>query len=100
MGDPGLPAVFRFPDRYVPGWDGVAFRDAFSLFWVVLLELCGSVGAQALLSVQIAMSKRKEAQENGSRGGRTTARRRFIEDLRKVKNETRADLSEDKDNGN
>lgn len=100
VGDPGLPAVFRFPDRYVPGWDGVAFRDAFSLFWVVLLELCGSVGAQALLSVQIAMSKRKEAQENGSRGGRTTARRRFIEDLRKVKNETRADLTEDKDNGN
>jgi len=100
VGDPGLPAVFRFPDRYVPGWDGVAFRDAFSLFWVILLELCGSVGAQALLSVQIAMSKRKEAQENGSRGGRTTARRRFIEDLRKVKNETRADLTEDKDNGN
>jgi len=58
------------------------------------------VGAQALLSVQIAMSKRKEAQENGSKGGRTTARRRFIEDLRKVKNETRADLSEDKNNGN
>lgn len=100
VGDPGLPAVFRFPDRYVPGWDGIAFRDAFSLFWVVLLELCGSVGAQALLSVQIAMSKRREAQENGSRGGRTTARRRFIEDLRKVKNETRADLSEDKNNGN
>ena len=100
VGDPGLPAVFRFPDRYVAGWDGIAFRDAFSLFWVILLELCGSVGAQALLSVQIAMSKRKEAQENGSRGGRTTARRRFIEDLRKVKNETRADLSEDKDNGN
>ena len=100
VGDPGLPAVFRFPDRYVPGWDGIAFRDAFSLFWVILLELCGSVGAQALLSVQIAMSKRKEAQENGSRGGRTTARRRFIEDLRKVKNETKADLSEDKNNGN
>jgi len=100
VGDPGLPAVFRFPDRYVPGWDGVAFRDAFSLFWVILLELCGSVGAQALLSVQIAMSKRKEAQENGSRGGRTTARRRFIEDLRKVKSETKADLTEDKDDGN
>ena len=100
VGDPGLPAVFRFPDRYVPGWDGIAFRDAFSLFWVILLELCGSVGAQALLSVQIAMSKRKEAQENGSRGGRTTARRRFIEDLRKVKSETKADLSEDKNNGN
>ena len=100
VGDPGLPAVFRFPDRYVPGWDGIAFRDAFSLFWVILLELCGSVGAQALLSVQIAMSKRKEAQENGSKGGRTTARRRFIEDLRKVKSETRADLSEDKNNGN
>jgi hypothetical protein len=50
--------------------------------------------------VQIAMSKRKEAQENGSRGGRTTARRRFIEDLRKVKSDTKADLSEDKNNGN
>ena len=100
VGDPGLPAVFRFPDRYVPGWDGIAFRDAFSLFWVILLELCGSVGAQALLSVQIAMSKRKEAQENGSRGGRTTARRRFIEDLRKVKSDTKADLSEDNGNRN
>lgn len=100
VGDPGLPAVFRFPDRYIPSWDGVGFRDAFSLFWVILLELCGSVGAQALLSVQIAMSKRKEAQENGAKGGRTTARRRFIEDLRKVKNETKADLSEDKDDGN
>jgi len=100
VGDPGLPAVFRFPDRYVPGWDGVGFRDAFSLFWVILLELCGSVGAQALLSVQIAMSKRKESQENGAKGGRTTARRRFIEDLRKVKSETKADLTEDKDDGN
>jgi hypothetical protein len=100
VGDPGLPAVFRFPDRYVAGWDGIAFRDAFSLFWVILLELCGSVGAQALLSVQIAMSKRKEAQENGSRGGRTTARRRFIEDLRKVKSDTKADLSEDNGNRN
>jgi hypothetical protein len=100
VGDPGLPAVFRFPDRYIPGWDGIGFRDAFALFWVILLELCGSVGAQALLSVQIAMSKRKEAQDNGSRGGRTTARRRFIEDLRKVKNETKADLTEDKENGN
>lgn len=99
VGDPGLPAVFRFPDRYVPGWDGIGFRDAFALFWVVLLELCGSVGAQALLSVQIAMSKRKEAQENGAKGGRTTSRRRLIEDMRKARTETKADLSED-DNGN
>ena len=100
IGDPALPAVFQAPARYFPGFDGVTFRDIFALFWVILLEACGSVGAQALLAVQMGMSKRKEAQENGSRGGRTTARRRFIEDLRKVKNETRADLTEDKDNGN
>jgi hypothetical protein len=74
VGDPGLPAVFRFPDRYIPGWDGIGFRDAFALFWVVLLELCGSVGAQALLSVQIAMSKRLKAQEAGSEGGRASAK--------------------------
>jgi hypothetical protein len=74
VGDPGLPAVFRFPDRYVPGWDGIAFRDAFALFWVLLLELCGSVGAQALLSVQIAMSKRIKAQEVGAQGGRASAK--------------------------
>jgi len=99
IGDPALPAVFQAPARYFAGFDGVTFRDAFALFWVILLEACGSVGAQALLAVQMAMSKRKEAQENGSRGGRTTARRRLIEDLRKVRNETKADLSED-DNGN
>jgi hypothetical protein len=74
VGDPGLPAVFRFPDRYVPGWDGIAFRDAFSLFWVLLLEMCGSVGAQALLSVQIAMSKRLKAQQTGEIGGRASAK--------------------------
>lgn len=100
VGDPALPAVFQAPARYFPGFDGVTFRDAFALFWVILLEACGSVGAQALLAVQMAMSKRKEAQENGSRGGRTTSRRRLIEDLRKVRNETKADLSEDKDDGN
>jgi hypothetical protein len=74
VGDPGLPAVFRFPDRYVAGWDGIAFRDAFSLFWVLLLEMCGSVGAQALLSVQIAMSKRLKAQQTGEIGGRASAK--------------------------
>lgn len=74
VGDPGLPAVFRFPDRYVAGWDGIAFRDGFALFWVILLELCGSVGAQALLSVQIAMSKRIKAQATGAEGGRASAK--------------------------
>jgi hypothetical protein len=74
VGDPGLPAVFRFPDRYVKGWDGIAFRDAFALFWVILLEMCGSVGAQSLLSVQIAMSKRIKAQEVGAQGGRASAK--------------------------
>lgn len=74
VGDPGLPAVFRFPDRYVQGWDGIAFRDAFALFWVILLEMCGSVGAQSLLSVQIAMSKRIKAQEQGAQGGRASAK--------------------------
>lgn len=96
IGDPGLPAVFRAPARYVDGFDGLTFRDAFALFWVILLELCGSVGAQALLAVQMALSKRKAAQENGSRGGRITSRRRLIQDLRNAqKPQTKADLDED-----
>ncbi len=99
VGDPALPAVFQAPARYFPGFDGVTFRDMFALFWVILLEACGSVGAQALLAVQMGMSKRKEAQENGAKGGRTTSRRRLIEDMRKARTETKADLSED-DNGN
>jgi len=99
IGDPALPAVFQAPARYFPGFDGVTFRDMFALFWVILLEACGSVGAQALLAVQMGMSKRREAQENGAKGGRTTSRRRLIEDMRKARNETKADLSED-DNGN
>jgi len=92
IGDPGLPAVFRAPARYLKGWDGIAFRDLFALFWVILLEACGSVGAQSLLSVQMALSKRKAAQEAGAKGGRTTARRtrvnsklKAIEDLRAEK---------------
>ncbi len=99
IGDPALPAVFQAPARYFPGFDGVTFRDIFAIFWVILLEACGSVGAQALLAVQMGMSKRKEAQENGAKGGRTTSRRRLIEDLRKARTETKADLSED-DDGN
>jgi hypothetical protein len=92
IGDPGLPAVFRAPARYIKGWDGVAFRDVFAMFWVILLEACGSVGAQSLLAVQMALSKRKAAQANGSLGGKTTARRsrvrsklKAIEDLRAEK---------------
>jgi hypothetical protein len=74
VGDPGLPAVFRFPARYIQGFDGVTFRDAFALFWVILLEMCGSVGAQSLLSVQIALSKRIKAQQAGAIGGRESAK--------------------------
>jgi hypothetical protein len=92
IGDPGLPAVFRAPARYLKGFDGLTFRDAFAIFWVILLEACGSVGAQALLAVQMALSKRKAAQEAGAKGGKTTARRnrvngklKAIEDLRQEK---------------
>ena len=103
VGDPGLPAVFRAPARYIPGWDGIGFRDVFALFWVVLLEACGSVGAQSLLAVQMAMSKRKAAQEAGAKGGKTTARRnrvngklQQIEDLREQKaRETQVDADAD-----
>jgi hypothetical protein len=96
VGDPALAAVYRFPARYIGGFDGVGFRDGFGLFWVVLIELCGSVGAQAVLAVQMALSKRKQAQEAGSRGGRTTSRRRLIEDMRKARREaTKADLDEE-----
>jgi hypothetical protein len=103
VGDPGLPAVFRFPDRYVPGWDGIAFRDAFALFWVLLLELCGSVGAQALLSVQIAMSKRIKAQEVGAQGGRASAKakmRRLITYAAEAQQKTNVKPDGDGSDGN
>lgn len=102
VGDPGLPAVYRAPSRYIAGFDGITFRDLFGIFWVILLEACGSVGAQSLLAVQMALSKRKAAQEAGALGGRTTARRnrvrgklKAIEDLRNAKQQTEADLTED-----
>lgn len=102
VGDPALATVFRFPARYVDGWDGITFRDAFSLFWVVLLEAIGAFGAQALLSIQLSMARRKAAQAAGAVGGKTTARRnrvrgklKAIEDLRNEKRQTAADLDED-----
>lgn len=97
IGDPALAAVFQAPARYIKGFDGLTFRDLFAIFWVILLELCGSVGAQALLAVQMALSKRKEAQENGRRGGRTTSRRRLIEDLRNAQKQRQTDMDEDKE---
>lgn len=102
IGDPALPAVFQAPARYWKGFDGLTFRDMFAIFWVILLEACGSIGAQALLAVQMALSKRKQAQEAGAKGGKTTARRnrvseklRAIEDLREEKRRTEAHLDED-----
>ncbi len=102
VGDPALPAVFKAPARYIAGFDGVTFRDIFAIFWVILLEACGSVGAQSLLAVQMALSKRKTAQAAGALGGKTTARRnrvrgklKAIEDLRAEKRGTQADLDED-----
>lgn len=102
VGDPALPAVFRAPSRYISGFDGITFRDIFAIFWVILLEACGSVGAQSLLAVQMALSKRKQAQAAGAVGGRTTARRnrvsrklKAIEDLRAEKAGTASDLSEE-----
>lgn len=102
IGDPALPAVFQAPARYISGFDGLTFRDLFAIFWVVLLEACGSIGAQALLAVQMALSKRKAAQAAGAVGGKTTARRnrvrgklKAIEDLREEKRRTQADLDED-----
>ena len=104
IGDPALPAVFQAPARYVAGFDGLVFRDLFAIFWVILLEACGSVGAQSLLSVQMALSKRKQAQAAGALGGKTTSHRnrvrgklKAIEDLRKEKAGTASDLTEEMD---
>lgn len=69
VGDPGVKAVFRQPERYGVGVDSVTMRDAFGLFWVILLELCGAVGAQTLVMVQMLLAKRRMAQANGSLGG-------------------------------
>lgn len=105
IGDPALPAVFQAPARYWQGFDGLIFRDIFAIFWVVLLEACGSVGAQALLAVQMALSKRKQAQENGAKGGEATGKKRRDEKVKKLieyfddanKKTTKADLTEDKE---
>ena len=104
VGDPALATVFRFPSRYINGWDGITFRDAFSLFWVVLLEAIGAFGAQALLTIQMSMSRKKRFAAMGKEGGKTTARRnrvrgklKAIEDLRNERAGTQADLSEDDD---
>ncbi|CAB4199431.1 hypothetical protein UFOVP1333_47 [uncultured Caudovirales phage] len=102
VGDPGLATVYRFPERYIPGWSGITARDTFNVFWVILLESIGAFGAQSLLSMQMALSKRKQAQAAGALGGKTTARRtrvrgklKAIEDLRAEKAATASDLTEE-----
>lgn len=102
VGDPALATVFRFPSRYIQGWDGITFRDAFSLFWVILLEAIGAFGAQALLTIQMSMSRKKRFSDMGKEGGKTTARRsrvsrklQAIEDLRNATARGPQDLSED-----
>lgn len=102
VGDPALATVFRFPARYVQGWDGITFRDAFSLFWVILLEAIGAFGAQALLTIQMSMSRKKRFSDMGKEGGKTTARRKRQSDkLLRIKHyedqktATTADLTEE-----
>lgn len=74
VGDPGLATVYRFPERYIPGWSAIMARDVFNVFWTILLESIGAFGAQSLLSMQMALSKRIKAQEAGSEGGRASAK--------------------------
>ena len=102
VGDPALATVFRFPARYVEGWDGITFRDAFSLFWVILMEAIGAFGAQALLTIQMSMARRKAAQAAGALGGKTTVRRRRrgekflqIKHYEDGKTATKVDLTEE-----
>ena len=97
VADPGIKAVFRQPGNYIKGFDPITFRDAFGLFWVILLEACGSVGGQALLSAQMALTKREEREERSQQGANTKRRRRLIADQRNQQQTTQADLTEDDD---
>lgn len=101
VGDPALPAVFRAPSRYISGFDGITFRDIFAIFWVILLEACGSVGAQSLLAVQMALSKRKQAQQTGAKGGQASARAKlrkmitYVNEAQRKQAQGKTDLSEE-----
>jgi hypothetical protein len=95
----GIAQLFTWDPNPDDWWIYVA-GVLFIAFWIMVGDTICIFMPHALYKMHLADARKRTAQENGSRGGRTTARRRFIEDLRKVKNETRADLSEDKTNGN
>jgi hypothetical protein len=95
----GIAQLFTWDPNPDDWWIYVA-GVLFLAFWIMVGDTICIFMPHALYKMHLADARKRTAQENGSRGGRTTARRRFIEDLRKVKNETRADLSEDKTNGN
>jgi len=95
----GIAQLFTWDPNPDDWWIYVA-GVLFLAFWIMVGDTICIFMPHALYKMHLADARKRTAQENGSRGGRSTARRRFIEDLRKVKSETRADLSEDKNNGN
>ncbi len=95
----GIAQLFTWNPNPDDWWIYVA-GVLFLAFWILVGDTICIFMPHALYKMHLADARKRSAQENGSRGGRTTARRRLIEDLRKVRNETKADLTEDKDNGN
>jgi hypothetical protein len=95
----GIAQLFTWDPNPDDWWIYVA-GVLFLAFWIMVGDTICIFMPHALYKMHLADARKRTAQENGSRGGRTTARRRFIEDLRKVKNDTKADLSEDNGNRN
>jgi hypothetical protein len=94
----GIAQLFTWNPNPDDWWIYVA-GVLFLAFWILVGDTICIFMPHALYKMHLADARRRKAQENGSKGGRKAARMRFIQDLRDAKNETKADLSEDKDNG-
>ena len=97
----GIAQLFTWNPNPEDWWVYVA-GVLFLAFWILVGDTICIFMPHALYKMHLADARRRKAQENGSKGGRITSRRRLIEDLRKARGETKADLTEDKetDDGN
>lgn len=95
----GLAQLFTW-SKEPSDWHIYIAGVGFNIVWMFFAHLVVIVMPPALYKLHLADARKRQAQESGSKGGRRTARKLFIEDLRKVRDQTRADLSEDRDNGN
>lgn len=94
----GIAQLFTWNPNPDDWWIYVA-GVLFLAFWIMVGDTICIFMPHALYKMHLADARRRKAQDNGSKGGRTTSRRRLIEDMRKARTETKADLSEDKNDG-